>query len=433
MKRVSEENLSRHLRVLTEDIGERLSGSAAERRAADYVADAFGQAGADVTIESFPMRERAVTEQRLHVRLDGTWEAFSGSLLSNTPGTGGRTVEAPLVFFEAPAERAGRDLDHLRGKAVVHLGCHIESRAAYRALIEAGPAFLLFVDVRYPGTVPLADGMFPAYTDAVGAVPTVNVAYMDAWRWQAEGATEARLMVQGGMRAARSQNVIAELPGADPDADLLFMGAHHDTQAGSVGADDNGTGVAGLLECARLLAGQERKRTVRIISFGCEEQLSVGSAAYVRAHREALTRRGRLMFNLDSYGSHMGWNELVCNGPEALSDWIRPRFADDAVRLLPAVMPYADHFPLVAAGVPALTLWRMNCAGGRFFHHRPDDDLTRVSTRVMASLLGGVVACMSELAASDAFPFPARIPPDLQKGVEAFWEDLFGGWGAGTP
>ena len=65
------------------------------------------------------------------------------------PAMGGALVEAPLVFFEAPTEYAREDLSHLRGKAVVHLGCHIESRAAYQRLMQAEPAFLLFVDIRY--------------------------------------------------------------------------------------------------------------------------------------------------------------------------------------------------------------------------------------------------------------------------------------------
>src|SRR5262249_44179150 len=148
----------------------------------------------------------------------------------------------------------------LRGKAVVHLGCHIESREHYRRLIQAEPAFLLFVDVRYPGNTPLADGMFPAYTRAIGARPTVNVAYMDAWRWKVENASRARLAVTGGMQPGTSTNVIADLPASEADASLLYVGAHHDTQAGSPGADDNGSGVSGLLELARVLSQTPRRR-----------------------------------------------------------------------------------------------------------------------------------------------------------------------------
>src|SRR5262249_13579298 len=140
--------------------------------------------------------------------------------------------------------------------------------------------FLLMVDTRYPGATPLADGMFPAYTAAIGAVPTLNVAHHDAWDWVRHGATDARCRIVGGMASATSQNVVLDLPGTDLANEVLYVGAHHDTQAASPGADDNGSGVIGLLEVARLLRDRPRRRTVRLVSFGAEEQLSVGSASY---------------------------------------------------------------------------------------------------------------------------------------------------------
>ncbi len=430
MNEVSPSRLKRDLQTLAGDIGERLAGSSNEREAADYIAEEFTRAGAGVSIEEFSIRERAVKSEFLEIQLGDRWMTFPGSLFSSTPGTGGIPVAAPLVFMESPAEMTRTDLSHLEGKAVLMLGCHIESRQSYQHLIDAGPLFLLVVDIRYPGDTPLADGMFPAYTTAVGAVPMINVAYMDAWRWRSEGATAARITVEGGMRESVSQNVIAEFPGTDADAGTLYMGAHHDTQANSPGADDNATGVIGVLECARLLANRKRHRTIRLISFGCEEQLSVGSAAYVRAHREEISRNGKFMFNLDSYGSGLGWNVLVVNGPAELVEVIRNRYEPRGIffQFAKDVVPYADHFPFVAAGVPATTWIRYNCTTGRFFHHRPDDDISRVDIDTVTSILNGVVPFMAELADLKALPFPSSIPESIERGVANFWEDLFGGW-----
>lgn len=430
MDKASSSVIADHLRKLTESIGVRLAGSPGESQAADYVAEHFERAGAEVTVEIFPVRERAVEWEELLIRRGDGWQSFPCSLFSSTPGTGGEWLEAPLVFFEAPAEYRRQDLSHLTGKAVVHLGTHIESRDSYRRLMEAKPAFLMFVDIRYPGTAPLADGMFPSYTRSLGAVPTVNVAFMDAWRWKVEGAAAARLSVVGGMRDSTSQNVVADLPGADPDAGLLLLGGHHDTQADSVGADDNGTGVVGLLELARLLSPVQRKRSIRLISFGAEEQLSVGSAEYVRRHRETLQERARLMFNLDSYGSPLGWTNLVCNGPEELADCLLPWFERKGLfaKTTTDIVPYADHFPFVAAGIPGVWLGRNNCVGGRFFHHRPDDDMKRVSPPLIASLVDVVAEIISDLATSERLPFSDAIPPEQVAGVQAFWEDLYGGW-----
>ncbi len=427
---VSPLRLESRMRELTETIGVRLAGTPEERAAGDVVGAAFQQSGAKVWTETFPVRARVVLSQRLEIRIDGVWHTYPASLFSNTPGTEGRPIEAPLVFFEAPAEYGRPDLSHLRGKAVVHLGCHIESRDAYRRLMEAKPAFLLFVDVRFPGDTPLADGMFPAYTEALGAVPVMNVAYSDAWNWHRQGALAARLCVEGGMSDSASANVIAELPGRDPEAGILVLSAHHDTQADSPGADDNASGVVGLVELARVLAPFKRRRTIRLISFGAEEQLSVGSATYVRAHRDDVTRSFRLIFNLDSIGSGMGWTEIWCNGPDSLVDSVKPWFAARGLYPLiqTALIPYADHFPFVAAGVPGLWMWRPNCATGRFFHHRPDDDITRISFETMATHLDAIAAGMADLAERVTLPFPVEIPEKQREAVSDMWNDLFGGW-----
>jgi len=420
-------NLTQHMRMLTERIGVRLAGSAAEHAAAKYVAAEFEKIGARTTIEAFPMMTRDVTEQLLEVRVEGAWRKFPCSLFAGAPGTTGKLIEAPLIFFESPAEQQRADLSSLHGKAVVHLGCHFETRDIYRRIIQAEPAFLLCVDIRYPGDRPLADGLFPTYVKSMGAVPTMNVAYLDAWNWQAGHADAARLLVKGGMKPGLSSNVIATLPGESDDCEVVIAGAHHDTQADSVGADDNASGVVGLLELARVLAKCPRRRAIRLISFGTEEQLSVGSANYVCTHKAELGRNMRLMFNLDSYGSRMGWNELLYDGSKQWGDYLRRHFEirNMFARLTASISPYVDAFPFQALGIPAVTLMRENCTTGRFFHHRHDDDMTRIDPDVMARLLSCVASLLVNAASSPALPFERRISAELTAEAQRWWKELF--------
>lgn len=429
MLTASPDRIARDLRVLAHDIGVRLAGSDGERAAADYVLAVAREIGAPAWDEPVPVRTRVVRAQELDIRIGGAWQAFPCSLFSSTPGTGGAWQEAPLVSL-APTDYQRDDLDYVRGRAVVHLGCHIASREAYRRLLEARPACLLMVDTRYPGATPLADGMFPAYTAAIGAVPTLNVAYLDAWRWSVEGATDARWRVDGGMEPAVSQNVVIDLPGSALAEDVLYASAHHDTQADSPGADDNGSGVAGLLELARLLAPRPRRRTIRLVSFGAEEQLSVGSAAYVRAHRDEVARRGRCMYNLDSFGSPLGWLQLHMNVHADFEEALRPHLHRAGVRyqVVTRVVPYADHFPFVAAGVSGVFHYRVNCDSGRFFHHRPDDDLTRVSPAVIACDVSAIAAWLDAAANADRLPFTPGVPEAQRDEIARCWDDLFGGW-----
>lgn len=429
MLSASPDRIALDLHVLAADIGIRLAGTPGERAAAAHVRHCADTIGAACWEETFPMRARAVSEEQLEIRVGDQWRAYPCSLFSSTPGTDGEWRSAGIGVL-TPTDYQRDDLGHLRGKAVIHLGCHIESRAAYQRLMAAEPAFLLMVDTRYPGATPLADGMFPAYTAAIGAVPTLNVAHQDAWAWVAQGATHARCRVVGGMMPATSQNVVIDLPGTDRADEILYASAHHDTQAGSPGADDNGSGVVGVIELARLLQPRPRRRTIRLISFGSEEQLSVGSAAYVRAHRDEIASRGRCMYNLDSFGSHLGWLQLYVNAQPDFEASFRPYFhaADLRYQTITSVVPYADHFPFVAAGLPGVFHYRVNCDGGRFFHHRPDDDLTRVSPHVIARDISVVATWLDAMASADALPFTASIPDAQRSDVAACWDDLFGGW-----
>jgi Zn-dependent M28 family amino/carboxypeptidase len=81
-----------------------------------------------------------------------------------------------------------------------------------------------------------------------------------------------------------TSNVIAELRGDVHPDEVVVVGAHYDAYYS--GADDNSSGVAAMLEMARLAAGKRFARTVRFVGFDLEELGLVGSTRYVRAHAE---------------------------------------------------------------------------------------------------------------------------------------------------
>jgi Zn-dependent M28 family amino/carboxypeptidase len=124
------------------------------------------------------------------------------------------------------------------------------------------------------------------------------------WRPQALADAAAyveRVLLDLGYRAERQRftargeavaNVQAELPGAAHVAQVVLVGAHYDTVRGSPGANDNGSGVAALLELARLLRAAPLARTVRFVAFANEESpffmtRAMGSHVAARACRAA--------------------------------------------------------------------------------------------------------------------------------------------------
>lgn len=66
-------------------------------------------------------------------------------------------------------------------------------------------------------------------------------------------------------------NIIAEIPGLIKPERIIVIGAHYDTIEGTPGADDNASGIAGLLELYRLLSPHRFRRTLRFVAFTLEE------------------------------------------------------------------------------------------------------------------------------------------------------------------
>jgi Zn-dependent M28 family amino/carboxypeptidase len=101
-------------------------------------------------------------------------------------------------------------------------------------------------------------------------------------------------------------NLLVTRPGRSRADEILLIGAHYDTVPGSPGADDNASGVAGLLEITRAMAGVEPALTVRCVAFTNEEPPffrsgQQGSAVHARAAR-ARGERITLMVSLEMLG-----------------------------------------------------------------------------------------------------------------------------------
>ena len=94
----------------------------------------------------------------------------------------------------------------------------------------------------------------------------------------------------GGSGTVDIVNVIAWIPGTATSQAVLLM-AHYDTVPQSPGANDNGSGVAAMLEIARLLAGNSYSSTLRFVAFANEEppffySEEMGSRVYVARTRQ---------------------------------------------------------------------------------------------------------------------------------------------------
>ncbi|QLE55963.1 M28 family peptidase [Nostoc sp. TCL26-01] len=100
-------------------------------------------------------------------------------------------------------------------------------------------------------------------------------------------------------------NVFAQRQGTDNTADAILIGAHYDTVAASPGADDNASGVAVLLEIARLFASHPTPRTLQLAFFDKEEAGLIGSKAFVTKTKRLQNLQGVIILDMVGYACYI--------------------------------------------------------------------------------------------------------------------------------
>jgi Zn-dependent M28 family amino/carboxypeptidase len=225
-------------------------------------------------------------------------------------------------------------------------------------------------------------------------------------------------------------NLEAELVGSAGAAGVVVVGAHYDSVAGTVGADDNASGVAATLELARMLQGSKLRRTVRFVLFVNEEPPyfqaeSMGSLVYARQLRHdgvsvsAMISLEMLGFYSDApgsqkypallslfYPSHGNFIGFVGNSESR--DLVRrvthkfrqtAQFPSEGVAA-PASLPgvgWSDQWSFWQQGYPAIMVTDTALFRNPYYH-TPLDTADKVDFEKMARVADGVRNVIASLA-----------------------------------
>lgn len=227
----------------------------------------------------------------------------------------------------------------------------------------------------------------------------------------------------------RCHNLEVVVPGTGRASEIVVAGAHYDTVAGSPGADDNASGVAGLIEIARTLRPLRPQRTLKLVAFVNEEPPffyfgEMGSKVYAEAAR----RRGddiRVMLSLEMLGCYsdapgsqayppfLKWFYPDRGNFIAFVSNLRSRGAlDEAVRAFrancdfpaerlasPGFVPgvaWSDQLSFWRAGYPALMV--TDTAFYRYAHyHQATDTPDKIRYPEMARVVEGLAKAVASL------------------------------------
>jgi carboxypeptidase Q len=358
------------LRVLTDEIGGRVTGSPSYEAALQWGVEAFRRAGVDsVRLESYDAPAR--------------WEAESASAAVVSP------YRFPLrvtSFALAPSTPAGltallvdggtgrrADFEKLggKGKGAIALvrtkpmksledlfGEYFMGPEMVEAARKSGVSAILFLSSRPRGLL----YRHPVSMDGtISPLPMALISREDGMRLARllEKGREMRVSLEiknriGG--AWRPENVVAEIRGREKPDEIVLLGAHLDSWELGTGALDNGVNCALVVEVARVIAaGPRLKRTVRFVLFTGEELGLLGSRGYVAAHRGDMDRHVAAIVHDIGDGGITGYYD---NGrPELaafLSRVLDPVASWGSNRLSDEALLGTDNFDFLLEGVPNL-------------------------------------------------------------------------------
>lgn len=115
-------------------------------------------------------------------------------------------------------------------------------------------------------------------------------------------------------------NIVAMLQGTESGAGVIIVGGHYDSVSYDVdakisapGADDNGTGIAAMLELARIMSQRPHRATIIFVAFSAEEIGRLGSIRFIEEYLSPYDIDVRATITLDTIGNINGANNEVNN------------------------------------------------------------------------------------------------------------------------
>lgn len=262
----------------------------------------------------------------------------------------------------------------------------------------------------------IADRFAAAGLEPIGEGWLHAFAFPAAVKRDPHAARETRAAGGGGdPETLETVNVIGVVRGIDPALadEAVLVGAHYDhlgrgvvgsldPESGAIhnGADDNASGVAGMLEIAEAIAADPPRRSVVFVAFGAEELGALGSQHYVKEPAWPLDRT-LAMANLDMIG-RLG-DRLILQGTGTSTIW--PALVDSLeaagqappLQRDPSGFGPSDHASFYGADVPVLSFF----TGAHEEYHRPTDDTALIRAGGAERVASMALAAVRAVADSD--------------------------------
>lgn len=356
------------------DLGSRVAGKEAEKEAADHIAAEMRALGLEVEIQPFDTRsfqEKSPTQLEQLSPNPMIYEPGVDFSLMTNSGNGDISSLIQPVDLELPpngTSTSGCDAedfsDFMAGNiALMQRGTCTFQEKAQNAWAAGAAGAIIFNEGNAPDRLEL---LYGTLSETGINIPVLGAPFalgQELASLASSGEVMLRIMVDAYFESITSQNVIGTLEGETAETGIVYLGGHYDSVADGPGANDNASGVAAMLEAARVLSSKKHAvpATLKFIAFGAEEVGLVGSYKFVTANLNEISTMGLGMINLDM----IGVGEILQIGNIGYPDGGGPELTayaqEKATAMRMAWEPFeamenSDHTYFEQAGVPAVFL-----------------------------------------------------------------------------
>lgn len=341
------------------DLGGRLAGTDAERRALSLVGDAAASASG-VAVQAIPVEYGGWSALRATLELEDGQQVACCPLVRTiaTPpeGLAAEVVDlgrgTPEEFEAHAAEIAGR-IVLVRHELMFAAGT-IHRRRKYDLARAAGAIGFLIASPLPASLVTGSSGR-----DSADGIPALGIDPETAARLRrrSDGWARVRMQTETREAPAQTQTLLVELPGQTDG--WIVLSAHVDGHAIGESAMDNASGVAAALSVLRALAPEvgRFKRGLRVMFFSVEEWALTGSARYVNKLSDEARARIALNVNLDTVAGSPNLAALTSGFADLEPFLLAVAEANGhALRSVRPLMMNSDHANFAVAGIPAFRL-----------------------------------------------------------------------------
>jgi aminopeptidase YwaD len=376
-----------HIRYLTEEIGPRLSGSAADRRAGDYIFNYYKSLGLPTREQPFELPGGEVRSYAFEVTEPalGVIPCFPFWFTADTPPAG---LSGELYFLEGVQEPAGGA--PLAGKIIIWAETDLhEVLNHYQEVARCRPLAIILLN-SVLGVGPMHLQLFDNLPQGYSTVPTLYIAWEDSLRLFQARAKTGRVCLQTDRQRLASRNIFAEVKGSQYPEEIILIGGHYDSVPEGPGALDNASGTATVMELARLAAQRGSRRTIRFAAWGAEEYGLIGSRYYLKElkkqHQEEITIKASknghpkteldnhlCVISLDIVGLALAKDVYFVLGPEPLSSSVSTLIKEQGVWAEVKNAFYgtdAEHF--TSESIPSISITSYSSPGARYIHGTRD-------------------------------------------------------------